>query len=275
MATSVILTTYNQPRWLELALLGYARQTLGDFEIVVADDGSDDDTREVIEGIRRNTGLNLQHVWQRDAGFRKCRILNKAILACRGDYLVFSDGDCVPRCDFLQAHLGLRKPGYFLSGGYVKLSKPVSACIDASAVESGLFARRRWLIQNGLGRFENLAKLGSGPWSAWWLNRLSRTRAGWHGHNASCWKRDALSVGGFDERMGWGGEDREFGYRLVNAGVRPRRIRYSAICVHLHHERPWRDEQVLARNDDLRRRTRQLGICSTDYGIRLTPHLST
>ena len=75
--------------------------------------------------------------------------------------------------------------------------------------------------------------------------------------------------------MGWGGEDREFGYRLVNAGVRPRRIRYSAICVHLHHERPWRDEQVLARNDDLRTRTRQLGICCTDYGIRLTPHLST
>lgn len=96
MKLSVIITTYNSPVWLEKVLWGYSVQTHKDFEIVIGDDGSRDDTRETIDRLRKETGLTIKHIWQEDKGFRKCRILNKAILQADAPYLVFTDGDCIP-----------------------------------------------------------------------------------------------------------------------------------------------------------------------------------
>ena len=264
---TVIITTYNQPDWLHKVLEGYEHQTFRDFEMIVADDGSSNATASLVAAARDRYHYSIRHLWQDDDGFRKCRILNKAILESKGDYLVFSDGDCIPRRDFLQTHADSRRPDAYLSGGYVKLPQAPSLAIDDAAIRCGDHCRYTWLRRHGLRRFENLRKLCARPPLAQWMNTLSTVRAGWHGHNASCWKADALRVNGFDERMGWGGEDREFGYRLVNAGIHPRRIRYSAICVHLHHGRPWRDDEVLARNDQLREETRRSGRVRTDHGI--------
>jgi len=94
---SVIFTTYNSPRWLEKVLWGFDAQTDQDFEIVIADDGSREDTRQLIKRFARATDRPIQHIWQEDDGFQKCRILNKAIVAARGDYLILTDGDCIPR----------------------------------------------------------------------------------------------------------------------------------------------------------------------------------
>ena len=271
MPSSVIVTTYNHPGWLRLSLLGFATQLRDDFEVIVADDGSDEKTRAVIAWARRELKLDLQHVWQPDRGFRKCRILNRAIAQARGSYLIFTDGDCIPRSDFIDAHLRVARPGHFLSGGYVKLPGQVSDAISDEDVRSGRCSQRSWLVARGYPRLKNLSKLTARGAVARFLDRHSTTRAGWHGHNASCWKADAVRVNGFDERMGWGGEDREFGDRLVNAGVRPIRIRYSAICVHLDHDRPWRDLAVLARNDALRAASRSDGVVETPCGIRQLP----
>ena len=268
---SVIITTYNQPKWLAKVLAGYAYQTFMDFEMIVADDGSANETAAVVVAAMSQYPYPIRHLWQPDDGFRKCRILNKAILQARAGYLVFSDGDCIPRNDFLETHATNCAPGTYLSGGYVKLPKTPSDAIDMSVIERGDHCRYRWLRQHGLNRFDNIRKLCVRGYVAHWMNRFSGVRAGWHGHNASCWKDDAIRVNGFDERMGWGGEDREFGYRLVNSGVQPRRIRYTAICVHLDHGRPWRDEKILAENDRLREKTRQSGQTKTEYGIS---HLS-
>ena len=265
---TVIVTTYNQPDWLWNVLLGYSVQDYDQFSVLVADDGSTAETAETISRARSELGLSVHHVWQPDRGFRKCRVLNRSILAAPGRYLIFSDGDCIPRADFVRRHAERRRPGHFLSGGYVKLPESVTRAIDDKAIVEGDFARRAWLRDQGLGRLENLSKLIlKGRWAGL-FNRISRTRAGWHGHNASCWKSDALRINGFDERMGWGGEDREFGYRLVNAGIPGVRIRYSAICVHLYHERPWRSDEVLARNDRIRQSTQDSGVTQTNFGIR-------
>src|SRR5690606_11434645 len=93
MRVSVILSTYNQPAWLELVLWGYSVQTHRDFEIVIADDGSTQATAEMLERMRVATGLDIKHVWHEDEGFRKCRILNLALVQATGDYTIFSDGD--------------------------------------------------------------------------------------------------------------------------------------------------------------------------------------
>jgi glycosyltransferase involved in cell wall biosynthesis len=105
MKLSVIISTYNAEEWLHKVLLGYAIQTLQDFEIIVADDGSTTKTKEVIQQFQDKFKHPILHVWHEDEGFRKCKILNKAIVQSSADYLLFTDGDCIPRNDFVANHL--------------------------------------------------------------------------------------------------------------------------------------------------------------------------
>src|SRR5688500_13785497 len=118
MKISVIISTYNSPAWLEKVLWGYECQTFKDFEIVIADDGSGEPTRQLIERFQQESSIKILHVWHEDMGFLKSQILNKSSLAATSDYLVYSDGDCIPRRDFLEVHAREARSGYFLSGGY-------------------------------------------------------------------------------------------------------------------------------------------------------------
>ena len=271
MDVSVVLATYQQPEWLEKSLWGWARQRLRGFELIVADDGSGSETAGVLERWRGAGAFDLRHVWQEDKGFRKCRALNKAVAAARGDYLVFSDGDCVPRVDFLAVHVALAAPGRFLSGGYVKLSPEASRRIDRAAVDSGLAFRARWLGPGATSGFGRSLKLRAPAWTRRTADRLTTTRPTWNGHNASAWRQDVLDVNGFDERMGYGGEDREMGERLENLGVRGLQVRHRAVCLHLEHARGYVDREVLARNQAIRRETRRARATWTPFGISSAP----
>lgn len=267
-AASVVISTYNQPEWLERCLWGYARQDRLDFELVIADDGSRGETRERIESLRPALPYALKHVWQEDIGFRKCRILNQAIQAASADYLVFSDGDCVPRADFVSQHLRLREPGRFLGGGYCKMPRELSLRIDRAAIESGDFADLRWLVRNGLPRGKRSLKLWARPgWRERLLNAITPTPPRWAGNNASGWKADLLRVNGFDARMSYGGEDLELGERLENAGIRGKQVRFSAICVHLDHDRGYVDPQQRAANERIRAQTAAEKRTWTEHGI--------
>ncbi len=253
----MIVSTYNEPRWLEKVLWGYAAQTRRGFELVVADDGSGPETRALIERFRAESGLELIHVWHEDEGFRKCEILNRAILASGGDYLIFSDGDCIPRNDFVEAHVRLAEPGRFLSGGYLKLPLGVSERIAVDDIRSGRIADLGWLRSRGWrpGR-RALRLLGSGPAAAM-LDRLTSTRASWNGHNASTWREAIFAVNGFDNRMAYGGEDRALGERLENLGLSGKQIRHRAPVLHLDHGRPYHDSEKIRHNRVIRERIRQ------------------
>ncbi|MEX0943849.1 MAG: glycosyltransferase family 2 protein [Pseudomonadales bacterium] len=266
MNISVVLSTYNSPAWLEKVLWGYHYQRFRDFEIVVADDGSDERTRALIDQMRESTRLQIRHVWQHDDGFRKCRILNKAILETREEYIVFSDGDCIPRSDFLEVHAKRAEPGYYLSGSYFKLPMETSKVISQEHIASGVCFQVPWLRQHGLGLWRKTWKINAGPRRARVMNRITTTRCNFKGSNASAWKSDILAVNGFDERMGWGGEDREFGVRLLNYGVNSRHVRYDAIVIHLDHARGYVDREEVERNRRLRIANTD-GTCWTDYGI--------
>ncbi|MCY4645439.1 MAG: glycosyltransferase [Gammaproteobacteria bacterium] len=266
MHLSVIVSTYNAPAWLEKALWGYAGQRHRNFELLVADDGSTDETARLLRRYARR-GLPIRHVRQADDGFRKSRILNRAIVAARADYLVFSDGDCIPRADFLTAHATLARPGRFLSGGYVKLPMAVSRAIARDDVTSGRAFSLPWIRARGVRGPRRLVKLGIAPRAAPAADLLTTTRATWNGHNASGWRRDILAANGFDERMQYGGEDRELGERLENAGIRGLQVRHRAVCVHLGHPRPYATAESIARNRRIRRTTRAQGILRTPFGI--------
>lgn len=271
MNVSVIFTTYNSPVWLEKVLWGFAAQNHAQFEIVIADDGSEPATAQLIESLRKRIKQPIQHVWHADEGFRKCRILNQAILKSRGDYLIFTDGDCIPRQDFVSCHLALAQPRRFLSGGYFKLPLALSQQLSREDILSQRAFDLSWLRQQGLPRSRRNLKLSAQGWQARTLDALTTARASWNGHNASTWKSLILEANGFDERLHYGGEDREFGERLVNAGIRGKCIRHRAICVHLDHARGYVDPQRVAQNQAIRRQTRRNRSTVAVQGLRELP----
>ena len=267
---SVIFSTYNNVPWLEKVLWGFANQTYKNFEIIIADDGSGIDTKYKIEQIKAEFGLNLRHVWQKDEGFQKSRILNKAIMASRSDYLIFTDGDCIPRYDFVEVHVEHAEKGYFLSGGYFKLPLETSKKIGKDDIFNGNAFDSKWLLDNGLEWTYKLLKLTSSGWSERALNRFTPAGSPWNGHNASGWKEDLLTVNGFDERMQYGGQDRELGERLYNLGIKSKQIRYSAICLHLDHARGYATPESISKNLAIRKNTKKQKVKWTPYGIAKT-----
>jgi len=267
MNVSVILSTYNSPVWLEKVLWGYSCQLYKDFDLIIADDGSTKETAQLIDKMRAETKMKIQHVWQSDKGFRKCRILNKAILHVKTDYVLFSDGDCIPRNDFVQTHVSRATPGRFLSGSYFKLPMETSKAIDKDHIINGCCFSLEWLFQHGLKKNSRILKIAAGPRQARFLNFITPTRCNLKGSNASVWLSDIIAVNGFDERMPWGGEDREFGVRLINSGVKPRHVRYDAICLHLDHSRGYVEPTQVRRNKALRIENQRNKIVRTEFGL--------
>jgi glycosyltransferase involved in cell wall biosynthesis len=265
---SVIISTYNSEAWLEKVLWSYSAQTFKDFEVVIADDGSKQATFDLIEKMKIEVDYPLIHIWHEDNGFQKSQILNKAILACNADYILMSDGDCMARNDFVQVHLDRREEGYFLSGGYFMLPIHISESIKINDILSQKCFDVNWLKSIGLkSSFKNNKLTASGIKSRL-LNVITPTNASWNGHNASGWKKDIIAINGFDERMQYGGQDRELGERLFNLGVKSKQIRYSAICLHLDHPRGYKTKESINKNLAVRSVTKKEKKTWTEFGIK-------
>jgi glycosyltransferase involved in cell wall biosynthesis len=269
---SIIVSTYQKPDYLERVLWGYAVQTRHDFELVVADDGSGPETAAVVRRLRGETGMRIVHVWHEDRGFRKSTIVNRAIRVAEGDYLLFTDGDSIPRADLVAVHYGLAEPGRYVAGGYLKLPAAVSAAISVEEVRTGRATDVRWLRAHGWRPGRRALRLGRSRWIAATLDLLTPTRPHFAGNNASVWRSAIEAVNGFDMDMVYGGLDRAVGYRLENLGVRGKQVRHRAVCVHLHHDRPYRDKLAMARNRRLLQEIRRSGSSRTPRGLaELTP----
>ncbi|MBS3739069.1 glycosyltransferase family 2 protein [Mesohalobacter halotolerans] len=272
MKASVIISTYNSPEWLEKVLWGYSVQTFTDFEIVIADDGSTSSTKEMLKTMSKHTNLKINHIWHSDEGFQKTRILNKAVLATKTDYIIFTDGDCIPRKDFVKAHISHREDNTFLSGGHFPLSMKISHLIRKDDVLAQRCFDLNWLKEKGLKpSFKNI-KLTKKQALSEFMNAITPTKSTWNGGNASAWKKDILALNGFDERMQYGGEDREFGERLINFGINPKRVRYFAIIVHLEHKRGYVNEEAWKKNNEIRQETKKTQKTKTEFGLNL--HMS-
>ncbi|AUC80650.1 glycosyltransferase family 2 protein [Lacinutrix sp. Bg11-31] len=265
--TSIIISTYNSPEWLAKVLHGYNNQTYSNFEIVIADDGSKQETIDLIEALKAEMVYPIIHVWHEDNGFQKSQILNKAIVQCTTDYIIMSDGDCIPRKDFVEVHVKEREEGYFLSGGYFMLPMSISKAITKDDINKEHCFNIKWLKKNGLKASFKNNKITAKGLKASFLNAITPTNASWNGHNASGWKKDIVAINGFDERMQYGGQDRELGERLMNLGIKSKQIRYSAICIHLDHKRGYKNEASIAKNRAIRAITKNEKKAWTDSGI--------
>ena len=233
---SVLLATYNWPQALKLCLESLNQQTDQNFEIIIADDGSKEDTKALIEAMRPASKVPITHLWQEDLGFRKTRILNQAIAAAKGNYLVFLDGDCIVQADFIAKHRELAQPGFLVTGSRVILNEALTKSLlfwphwDTKRFLTSLLSYR---LSGGINKYLPIKiKLGDGSWRHYRKFVWRRIK----GCNMACWKADALAIQGFDESMtGWGHEDADFIFRLQQNGIIRKSGAWATEVFHLFH----------------------------------------
>lgn len=267
MLSELVVATYNKPAYLTLILDAVAGQTTLPDSLCIADDGSDERTAHLIQRFQgRNPSFKVRHVWHEDLGFRKTHILNQAVASSTADYMIFIDDDCLMHPTFIARHLALASKRRFLTGSVIRFDKTLSA----ELLERGTVA---WMPKGRPSSWqpetmsELLKSMPLRPSLMGILDRLSPIRCSWAGGNASTFRSNILLVNGFDTRMAYGGEDKEFGARLTNAGIRGRHIRYSAPLYHLDHARGYVDPQLVAANRAILGETRRTGRVRTEHGL--------
>jgi glycosyltransferase involved in cell wall biosynthesis len=232
---TLIISTYNWPQALNLVLMSLLEQTVLPYEVIIADDGSRDETRVLIDSYKKILPVPLLHVWHEDIGFRKTIILNKAFAQAGSDYIIQVDGDIMLHKNFVEDHLRHRKKGHFIKGSRGRLNKKlterilndkkISLCSLTPGVKSTINATRFPLLAPIFYKDDNLSRNVKGC-------------------NFAVWKNDFISVNGYDNDIsGWGHEDIDLAARLINAGIKRRQLKMTAVCYHLHHE-------ILSRNKE-------------------------
>ncbi len=254
---SVIVSTYNRTSALARVLAGLVAQIRPADEIIVADDGSTESTRACIEEMQRRAGIKMTHVWQPDEGFRLAKIRNAALRICKGDYVIFLDGDCIPDPHFIADHERLAGEGYFVQGKRILVDQAWSDHFTHQTVAGH---RARLLFSRHLGNRHHLLRIG-------WLPPLTNTRlSGTRFCNVAIFKKDLFSVNGFNQAFqGWGREDSEMVVRLYKYGLTRKEHPFAAVCYHLWH--PENDRTQLAVNDRLLAQAQAAGTYLCTDGI--------
>jgi glycosyltransferase involved in cell wall biosynthesis len=250
---AVIVTTYNRPDALQAVLEGYAAQSDLAFELIVADDGSGEETRALVERFAVHAPFPVAHIWQEDDGFRAAAIRNQALASTRTDYVIFTDGDCIPSRTFVHRHRQLAEPGWFLSGNRVLLSPQFSQRVLVEHLSIYRWGWADWMRARGRGEANRVMPLVRLPDGAW----RKRHRHQWEGVktcNLSAWRADLLQVNGLDEAYsGWGLEDSDLVIRLLHANVLHKSARFAAPVFHL-----WHSEHDRSRLPENQRRLHEL-----------------
>jgi glycosyltransferase involved in cell wall biosynthesis len=240
---AVIITTYNWPAALEVALSGYLSQQRPPDELIIADDGSTEETKSIIDGFREQAPFPVKHVWHPDQGFRAGAIRNRAIQSSESEYIVFTDGDCIPAPWFLHQHLRLAEHRWFLSGNRILLSQEFSQEVLQEKTPINTWHLRQWLQARQRKQINRLSPLFRIPLGRWYRRRLAKQWEGAKTCNLSVWKEDLLAVNGFDEDYtGWGMEDSDLVLRLIRNGISHQDARFAAPVFHIWHPENSRDE---------------------------------
>lgn len=256
MKTALLISTYNWPQALELVLKSVQAQKTQPDEILIADDGSGEETRQLIKHFSAK-GLPIKHVWQEDEGFRRTSILNKAVVQSQADYIIQIDGDCIVHPNFVCDHIKNMKENRFLFGSRVNIKKEaLEPLFEIKNIDFSFFSR------NISRRTRNLRV----PFLTGFYKETAQLSKKVRGCNLSFWKKDFVAINGYNEDMtGWGKEDSEMVVRLLNNGVIGKRLRYAGIVYHIWHKESSRSKKNI--NEQIQQEAMDNGLKRCKNGI--------
>jgi glycosyltransferase involved in cell wall biosynthesis len=230
ITVGILISTYNWPEALELIFQSILNQTTLPNEILIADDGSTKSTKDLIEKYRKIFHIPIYHTWQEDMGFRKARVLNMAVKLCSADYIIEIDGDILLHPKFIEDHIKNAREGVFVQGarasiGYEKTTEILNSRFGILKMNA---------FTNGIKSRFNAIRL---PFLSFLIKEKKNGHSNIKACNLAYWRRDYIAVNGYDNQFhGWGWEDNEFAARLINAGIKKKRLKLAAICYHLYHK---------------------------------------
>jgi len=258
ISLALVIATYNRPEALKLVLESVCDQVVLPDEVIIADDGSGEPTKRLIDAYRKRFPIRLKHFWHRDDGFQKTIILNQAIAGTQCAYIVQVDGDIVLNKYFIRDHLHAAEKGFYIRGSRVMLNEERSQVAMAvgklwsiSAFSSGINNRINSM------RIPVLANL--------WTKK-SRRSDNVSGCNCAFWREDFVKVNGYNNEIkGWGHEDIELAARFINVGLKQKKIKMIAVCYHLYHSYADRQHESLNYNIYKHTLNQSIRYCSQGY----------
>lgn len=254
---SLVTPTYNWPEALELLLLSVLNQSVLPNEVIIADDGSTNETKALIDKFKVDFPIPLVHIWHEDIKNRKPAIMNKAIASSRFDYIIEIDGDIIMHKDFIKDHLTFCKKGMYLFGSRVNITESkLQDLFLNKIIHFNLFSE-------GIKKRARTIRL---PFLMNWSKVVSKRSKKLRGCNMSFWKEDFISVNGFNENLiGWGIDDSELIQRLHNIGIQGKRLKYSGIAYHIFHKE--QSKSHIEINNEIERQTTEEKIKYIEKGI--------
>jgi glycosyltransferase involved in cell wall biosynthesis len=254
---ALIATTYNWPEALELLLLSVLNQTVFPNEVIIADDGSREDTKQLIDDFKKKFPVSLIHVWHEDNGFRLATIRNKAIASAQSDYIIQIDGDIIINKNFIKDHLTHAQKNQFLFGSRVNIKQAfLQELFILKKIHFNFFSK-------GIKKRFRTIRI---PFYTNFIKQNHVISSKLRGCNMSFWKNDIIKINGYNEKfIGWGCDDYELGYRLHNSGTAGRRLKFAGIEYHIFH--PEASKSNTTNNEIIQRETFEKKIFFINDGI--------
>jgi len=254
---TLVASTYNWPEALELLLLSVLNQSVLPNEVIIADDGSGEDTKNLIENFKKTFPVPLVHIWQEDLKNRKSRIMNKAIAAAKYDYIVEIDGDIILNKHFIEDHLAYAQKGHYLFGSRVNIQeKLLPELFSEKNIDFNFFSK-------GIKKRSRTIRI---PFLMNFAKSVDKCSKKLRGCNMSFWKEDFIKINGYNESIvGWGMEDSEMIQRLHNIAIKGKRLKYTGIVYHIYHKEQSRNNVPV--NSEIENQTIKNKLTSVEKGV--------
>jgi len=254
---TLVASTYNWPEALELLLLSVLNQSVLPNEVIIADDGSGEDTKNLIENFKKTFPVPLVHIWQEDLKNRKSRIMNKAIAAAKYDYIVEIDGDIILNKHFIEDHLAYAQKGHYLFGSRVNIQeKLLPELFSEKNIDFNFFSK-------GIKKRSRTMRI---PFLMNFAKSVDKCSKKLRGCNMSFWKEDFIKINGYNESIvGWGMEDSEMIQRLHNIEIKGKRLKYTGIVYHIYHKEQSRNNVPV--NSEIENQTIKNKLTSVEKGV--------
>ncbi len=257
LSCSLVTPTYNWPEALELLLLSILNQSVLPNEVIIADDGSREETRNLIQLFQQKFPIPLIHIWQEDVNNRKPAIMNQAIAASTQDYIIEIDGDIIMNKYFIEDHLRFAKKGQYLFGSRVNIQENILGA---------LFSKKQFqfnFFSKGIKKRGRTLRI---PFLMSFVQAVNKRSPKLRGCNMSFWRTDFIKINGFNEELvGWGIDDSEMIQRMHNIGIKGLRLKFSGIVYHIFHKE--QSKSLFDINIEIERQTNENKLVYIPKGI--------